>query len=151
MPPLQFEKCVAPFPGDANEDKKDACPQMKGGRVWRVLSSPTKALEPIEAHHLGACGGNERVQTKGASRLASEVREISEVLRHKGRIAGDPDDAARTCASLRFASAARKFDQVNTILGDFNGEDDVPSSLTLSCKRFRILRLCTSCIPAQDD
>ncbi|CAE7038128.1 cya1 [Symbiodinium natans] len=28
-----------------------------------------------------------------------------------------------------FSSAARKFEQVNTILADFNGEDDVPSSL----------------------
>jgi len=28
-----------------------------------------------------------------------------------------------------FTSAARKFEQVNTILADFNGEDDVPSSL----------------------
>ena len=33
----------------------------------------------------------------------------------------------------RFSSAARKFEQVNTILADFNGEDDVPSSLNLSC------------------
>ena len=41
---------------------------------------------------------------------------------------------------LRFASAVRKFEQVNSILADVNDADDVPSSLTLS-----LLVVCSTC------
>ena len=46
---------------------------------------------------------------------------------------GDDQWAQHLSCLPRFSSAARKFEQVNTILADFNGEDDVPSSLNLSC------------------